>query len=126
MSVAATTASPRMPRFRMVFIAILAALTGLVVGLVAYGLYLLLAVTLNFVFFQRFALHIPDLGGHTLGYWIVVVPIIGGLLVSVMAKYGTPKIRGHGIPEAIEAVMVNRSRISPKVALFKPLSAALS
>lgn len=54
------------------------------------------------------------------------MPILGGLLVSVMAKYGTPKIRGHGIPEAIEAVMVNRSRISPKVALFKPLSAALS
>ncbi len=123
---ATTTATPRMPRFRMVFVAVLAALTGLVAGVVAYGLYLLLALTLNFVFFQRYGLSIPDLDGHTLGYWIVPVPIIGGLLVSVMAKYGTPKIRGHGIPEAIEAVMVNRSRISPKVALFKPLSAALS
>lgn len=100
----------------MVYVALLAALTGTVAGLVAYVLYVLLALTLNLVFFQRVAFEIPGLEGNTLGYWIVVVPIVGGLIVSVMARFGTPRIRGHGIPEAIEAITINRSRVSPKVA----------
>jgi H+/Cl- antiporter ClcA len=54
------------------------------------------------------------------------MPILGGLIVGVMAKFGTSKIRGHGIPEAMEAVLVSRSRIEPKVAVLKPISAAIA
>src|SRR5207302_9288353 len=57
---------------------------------------------------------------------VIVMPVLGGLVVGVMAKFGTPKIRGHGIPEAMEAVLVSRSRIEPKVAILKPISAAIA
>jgi H+/Cl- antiporter ClcA len=66
------------------------------------------------------------LQGHNLGALVIVVPAIGGLIIGLMAKYGTSKIRGHGIPEAMEAVLINRSRISPRVAIFKPISAAIA
>jgi H+/Cl- antiporter ClcA len=65
-------------------------------------------------------------GQHHLGAWVILVPVVGGLVVGVMAKYGTSKIKGHGIPEAMEAVLTNRSRIEPRVALLKPISAAIA
>src|SRR5208337_5184489 len=61
-----------------------------------------------------------------LGAWVILVPVIGGLIVGFMAKYGTSKIKGHGIPEAMEAVLTNRSRIQPRVAILKPISAAIA
>src|SRR5258705_213927 len=61
-----------------------------------------------------------------LGLWVIVTPVIGGIIVGFMAKYGTSKIKGHGIPEAMEAVLVNRSRIQPRVAILKPISAAIA
>jgi chloride channel protein, CIC family len=57
---------------------------------------------------------------------VIFVPVIGGVIVGIMAKYGSPKIKGHGIPEAMEAVLFNRSRIQPRVAILKPLSAAIA
>ena len=57
---------------------------------------------------------------------MIITPVIGGIIVGIMAHYGSDKIRGHGIPEAMEAVLVNRSRIEPKVAILKPLSAAIA
>src|SRR3989441_4973094 len=54
------------------------------------------------------------------------MPVIGGVIVGFMAKYGTAKIKGHGIPEAMEAVLINRSRIEPRVAILKPISAAIA
>ena len=56
----------------------------------------------------------------------IVTPVIGGLIVDVMAKYGTSKIKGHGIPEAMDAVLLNGSRIAPRVAILKPISAAIA
>ncbi len=56
----------------------------------------------------------------------VAIPVIGSLIIGLMARYGSEKIRGHGIPEAIEAILIGRSRIEPKVALLKPLSSAIS
>src|SRR5690606_35754360 len=56
----------------------------------------------------------------------IIIPALGGLVIGVMARYGSDKIRGHGIPEAMEAVLFNRSRIAPRVAFLKPISAALS
>jgi len=111
---------------RLFHLSVLAAIIGIVAGFTAYLLVSLIGLISNLVFFQRVAFDIPDLQGHTLGPLVIVVPIAGGLIIGLMAKYGTPKIRGHGIPEAMEAVLVNRSRISPNVALFKPLSAAIA
>src|SRR5690606_15553591 len=66
------------------------------------------------------------MGNHTLGWLVLIVPALGGLVVGLMARYGTDKIRGHGIPEAMEAVLFNRSRIAPRVTVLKPLSAAIA
>jgi len=58
--------------------------------------------------------------------WMVAAPVLGGLVIGLMARYGSEKIRGHGIPEAIEAILIGGSRMSPKVAVLKPLSSAIS
>jgi H+/Cl- antiporter ClcA len=110
----------------MVRLALLAAGVGLLAGGAAYGLYALIGFVSNLVFFQRISIQIPPLQDHHLGYLILVVPAVGGLIVGLMARYGSDKIRGHGIPEAMEAVLVNQSRISPHVAILKPISTAIS
>jgi CIC family chloride channel protein len=112
--------------FRIFHISFLAVIIGILAGFVAHALTSLIGLISNLVFYQRISTEIPDLQAHNLGLLILVVPVIGGLIIGVMAKYGTSKIRGHGIPEAMEAVLINHSRISPRVALLKPLSAAIS
>jgi len=79
----------------------------------------------NLFFFQSFSLAERSPATHTLGAWVIVVPVIGGLIVGLVARYGSEKIRGHGIPEAIEAILFGKSRMSPKVAVLKPLSSGI-
>jgi len=117
---------PPTAQFRIVLMSFLAAAIGLVAGLVAYILYKLIGLFTNLFFFHEWSTTFRSVGSHHLGPWVVLVPVIGGLIVGVMAKYGSSKIKGHGIPEAMEAVLVNRSRIEPKVALLKPISAAIA
>jgi CIC family chloride channel protein len=113
-------------QFRIVLASFLAAAIGLVAGVVAYALYKLIGLLTNVFFFHRWSTTFTSVGSHHLGAWVILVPVIGGLVVGVMAKYGTPKIKGHGIPEAMEAVLTNRSRIEAKVAILKPISAAIA
>jgi chloride channel protein, CIC family len=113
-------------QFRIVLVSFLAAAIGLVAGVVAYALYKLIGLLTNVFFFHRWSTTFTSVGSHHLGAWVILVPVIGGLVVGVMAKYGTPKIKGHGIPEAMEAVLTNRSRIEAKVAILKPISAAIA
>ena len=113
-------------QFRMLLVSALAALVGLIAGVIAFLLYNLIALFTNLVFFHHVGFKMVSIREHQLGYLVIVVPVIGGLIVGLMAKYGSRKIRGHGIPEAMEAVLVNRSRIEPKVAILKPLSAAIA
>ncbi len=107
-------------------------LSGLAVGigvaaaLVAYALVWLIAVITNLAYYQRFSSQLVSPAGNHLGGWAVLVPMIGGLVIGLMARYGSEKIRGHGIPEALEAILIGRSRVEPKVALLKPVSSALS
>ena len=112
--------------FRMLLISSLAAAIGLIAGCLAYGLYTLIALLTNLIFYQRFGLNLPSLKNNPLGLWVLIIPALGGLIVGFMAKYGSSKIKGHGIPEAMEAVLVNGSRIAPRVAVLKPLSAAIA
>ena len=113
-------------QFRMVLVSCLAAGIGLVAGFIAYLLYRLIGFLTNVFFFHRLSADFASARLNHLGPWVIAIPVIGGLIVGVMAKYGTPKIRGHGIPEAMEAVLVNRSRIEPRVAILKPISAAIA
>lgn len=113
-------------QFRIVLMSFLAAAVGLIAGVVAFLLYKLIGLFTNIFFFHTWSTTFRSVGGHHLGWWVILVPVIGGLIVGFMAKYGSSKIKGHGIPEAMEAVLINRSRIEPKVALLKPISAAIA
>src|ERR1019366_5156632 len=64
--------------------------------------------------------------GHHLGPWVFFVPVAGALVIGLMARYGSERIRGHGIPEAIESILIGGSKVQPRLAILKPLSAALS
>src|SRR6202453_529208 len=86
----------------------------------------LIALSTNFFYYHRFSSVTISPAGSSLGHWMVVVPIIGGLIVGLMARFGSDKIRGHGIPEAIEAILLNRARVDPKIAVLKPISAAIA
>jgi H+/Cl- antiporter ClcA len=119
-------AAPPPAQFRIVLMSFLAAGVGLIAGVVAYVLYKLIGLFTNLFFFHRWPTTFQSVGSHHLGGWVILVPVLGGLVVGVMAKYGSSKIKGHGIPEAMEAVLVNRSRIEPKVAFLKPISAAIA
>jgi len=122
-----SSASPAHPaQFRIVLVSFLSAAIGLVAGLVAYTLYKLIGFFTNLFFFHRLSTDFVSLRSYHPGWWVIFIPVVGGLIVGVMAKYGSSKIKGHGIPEAMEAVLVNRSRIEPKVALLKPISAAIA
>ncbi|MGB8064233.1 MAG: chloride channel protein [Candidatus Sulfotelmatobacter sp.] len=125
-SAMAPLAPPPPAQFRIVLMSFLAAAIGLVAGLIAYILYKLIGLFTNLFFFHQWSTTFRSVGSHHLGAWVILIPVVGGLIVGVMAKYGSSKIKGHGIPEAMEAVLVNRSRIEPKVALLKPISAAIA
>ena len=113
-------------QFRMVLVSFLAAAIGLVAGGIAFLLYRLIGLLTNISFYGRFVADFTSARHNHLGLWVIPIPVIGGLIVGVMAKYGSSKIRGHGIPEAMEAVLFNRSRIQPRVAILKPISAAIA
>ena len=95
-------------------------------GIIAYLLYDLIGLFTNLAYYHEWSFHFRSPEHTSLGPWIIVTPVIGGLIVGFMAKYGSEKIKGHGIPEAMEAVLTSRSRIEAKVAILKPLSAAIA
>jgi H+/Cl- antiporter ClcA/CBS domain-containing protein len=112
--------------FRVLPIAGLAVAIGVFAAFVAAALLALIAFFTNLFFFQRLSTAAVSPVGHHLGPWVIVVPVVGALIIGLMARYGSERIRGHGIPEAIEAILINGSRIEPKVAMLKPLSSAIS
>ncbi len=111
---------------RVLVLAGLAAAIGLLAALVAAALVWLIAVITNLAYYHRFSSHFASPAANSLGAWALLVPAIGGLVIGLMARYGSEKIRGHGIPEALEAILIGRSRVEPKVALLKPVSSAIS
>lgn len=111
---------------RVLLLCLLAVPIGAIAALVAKMLLWLIAVFTNGAFFFRFSAAPVILAGQTLGWWGVLVPAVGGVAIGLMARYGSEKIRGHGIPEALEAILLGRSLIDPKVAILKPVSSAIS
>lgn len=112
--------------FRIGWISLLAALVGVLAGLIAFLLYDLIGLFTNLAYYHEWSFHFRSPEQTALGPWIIITPAIGGIIVGFMAKYGSPKIKGHGIPEAMEAVLTSRSRIEARVAILKPLSAAIA
>ena len=104
-------------------IAVVVATAGLFAGI---GLLKLIRLATNIAYFGQFTLADLKLQDTPLGYAAVIVPVIGALIIGLMARFGSEKIRGHGIPEAIEAILLGRSRLGAKVAILKPLSSAIS
>jgi chloride channel protein, CIC family len=115
------TATPR-----LLLISLFAIGIGIVGAFVALGLLKLIGLFTNLFFFQRFSTALITPEAHTLGPFVIIVPVIGALIIGFMARYGSERIRGHGIPEAIEAILINGSRVEPRVAILKPLSSAIS
>ena len=104
----------------------LAILIGAVCAFVALALLRLIGLFTNLFYYGRWGTDMVSPVGNHLGWFSVLVPVAGALIIGVMARYGSERIRGHGIPEAIEAILMNGSRVEPKVALLKPISSAIS
>src|SRR5256885_935109 len=111
---------------RLLPISALALAIGIVAAFVALALLRLIGLFTNLFYFGRWSTALVSPTGNHLGVFGVLVPIGGALIIGVMARYGSERIRGHGIPEAIEAILINGSRVEPKVAILKPISSAIS
>ena len=103
---------------------------AIVVGALATGVALALLDMIGFItnlaYYQRVSIKLVSPAANTLGVVALVIPVVGGLVVGLMARYGSEHIRGHGIPEAMERILVNGSRVQPRLALLKPVSSAVS
>ncbi|HJZ65448.1 MAG TPA: chloride channel protein [Candidatus Acidoferrum sp.] len=111
---------------RVIPISLLAIAIGAVCAFVALALLRLIGLFTNLFYFGRWSTAMVSPAGNHLGYLSVLIPVAGALIIGFMARYGSERIRGHGIPEAIEAILINGSKVQPKVAILKPLSSAIS
>jgi chloride channel protein, CIC family len=124
--------SAHVGRMRMVAGKRLLLLVGLSVpiavaaGFVAQGLTRLIGLITNLSFYGRWSAAFISPAQHSLGAWVIAVPVCGGIIVGLMARFGSEAIRGHGIPEAMEQVLFNESRVPPRLTFLKPLSAAIA
>jgi H+/Cl- antiporter ClcA/CBS domain-containing protein len=112
--------------FRVIPISLLAVTIGVGSAFVALGLLRLIGLFTNLFFFQRWDTALVSPAGNSLGAAVILVPVVGALIIGVMARYGSERIRGHGIPEAIESILIRGSRVEPRLAVLKPLSSAIS
>ena len=110
---------------RLLRITALAALIGVLSTLAAWVLLALIRLFTNLFFFQAVSLAERSPANHVLGPWAIAVPVLGGVVIGLMARFGSEKIRGHGIPEAIEAILFGKSQMSAKVAALKPLASGI-
>jgi H+/Cl- antiporter ClcA len=128
----ASISSTRRPRladysadYRMLILAAMAVVAGTGGAFSAWALLKLIALATNILWYGELSFAAADI--HSRGALLVLlIPVLGGLIVGLMARFGSDKIRGHGIPEAIETILFGESQLSPKVALLKPLSSAVS
>jgi CIC family chloride channel protein len=111
---------------RLLLLAGMAVVVGAGGAGAAWLLVKLIALATNISWFGRFSFVHSTPAGAVLSPWMILIPALGGIIVGLMARFGSDKIRGHGIPEAIEAILIGGSRMDPKVALLKPLSSAIS
>jgi H+/Cl- antiporter ClcA len=111
---------------RVLLLSAIAVLIALAAALIAQLLTGLIGLVTNLAFHGRWSTAFVSPAGHALGAWVIAVPVIGGLIVGGMARWGSQAIRGHGIPEAMEQVLVNESKIAPRITFLKPVSSAVA
>jgi chloride channel protein, CIC family len=111
---------------RMILLSGLALMIGVSGAILAYLLLHLIYAATNLFYFHRLSWQFVSPATNTLHWLAVFIPIAGGLIIGVMARFGTDKIRGHGIPEALEAILMNGAKVDGRVAFYKPLSAAIA
>ncbi|MGA9060275.1 MAG: chloride channel protein [Terracidiphilus sp.] len=111
---------------RVIPISLMAVLIGAMGAFVAWLLIKMIGVFTNIAYYHRFSAAFVSPANNQLGVYAVAVPVVGSLIVGFMARYGSEQIRGHGIPEAIESILISGSRVRPRLAILKPLSAAIS
>jgi CIC family chloride channel protein len=111
---------------RLIKISIYAVLVAAAISLIAKFLVLLINLVTNISFYGSLDLNFHSPADNHLGMWVIIIPAIGGILVGLMALYGSKAIRGHGIPEAMEQILVNQSKIKPSITFLKPISSAIA
>ncbi|MDQ2844307.1 MAG: chloride channel protein [Acidobacteriota bacterium] len=111
---------------RIIPISLLAMAIGFIASWVAWLLLKLIGFFTNLFYFGRIDTALTSPAANHLGFFAIAVPVFGALIIGFMARYGSEKIRGHGIPEALESILINGSRVSPRLAVLKPISAAIS
>src|SRR5580693_1126593 len=111
---------------RMIPIAILAIVIGFASTFVAWLLLRLIGFFTNVFYYGRWSTALVSPAGNHLGWFALLIPVAGGLIVGLMARYGSERIRGHGIPEALESILINGSKVEPRLAILKPISSAIS
>ena len=111
---------------RIVFLSVQAIINAFIIGLIAKVLVYLIELITNIAFYGKFSIQPASPASNNLGIAVIVIPIIGSLLVGLMARFGSKAIRGHGIPEAMEKIILEKSKIPPLITILKPLSAAIS
>lgn len=116
----------RIEKKRLIKISSLAILVAVLISLIAKVLVYLIDFVTNLSFYGIFDTEFRSPAHNQLGLWVIVIPAIGGILVGLMAFYGSKAIRGHGIPEAMEQILVNQSKIKPSITFLKPISSAIA
>jgi H+/Cl- antiporter ClcA/CBS domain-containing protein len=111
---------------RVIPLSLLAAGIGIVSTYVAWALLRLIGLFTNAFYYGKLSTDFASPAGNHLGWAAVLVPVAGGLVIGFMARYGSERIRGHGIPEALESILISGSKVQPRLAVLKPLSAAIS
>jgi len=111
---------------RAIFLSLIAIAIGLAAGLIAQVLLALIGLITNLCFYGRLTTDFLSPAANHLGMFVVIVPVLGGVVVGLMARYGSEAIRGHGIPEVMEQILRNQSRIRPRLTFLKPISAAVA
>ena len=112
--------------WRMIMLALMAIVIGTGGALGAWLLVKMIALATNLFWYGRISFDAATITDASVGVLVLVIPVIGALLVGLMARFGSDKIRGHGIPEAIETILFGQSRLSLRVAILKPISSAIS
>lgn len=112
--------------WRVAQIGVIACVIAVVAAVIAQFLTMAIGLITNIAFYGRVSAQAVSPAGNHLGYGVVAVPVIGALIVGCMARWGSAAIRGHGIPEAMEQVLFNQSKIPARMLFLKPISAVIS
>lgn len=120
------TIAPGASKKRIFYTAGLAIIIAVCISFIAKLLVFLINLVTNLSFHHNFSVQQVSPSSNDYGIFVIMVPVVGGIIVGLMALYGSKAIRGHGIPEAMEQILTNQSRINPSITYLKPLSAAIS